>query len=132
MASALYLHAKGVFLNGCLDMYQATIEAVLVNENYVYNATHDDLTYVRPYVIGSAQALTVTDIYGGVFDANDVTFTAVTSSYKVSGVVIYQNKIDDESSIPIAYIDCSLTPITPNGSNITVQWDNGPNKIFAL
>jgi len=133
MASALYPFAKAVFLSGCIDMMNDVIEAILINENYVYSTLHECLDDIRSYQVGSLHVLTGRDIYSGVFDADDATFTAVTSSYKVSGVVIYQNKNNSDSqSIPIAYIDCSLAPITPNGSNITVQWDNGPNKIFAL
>jgi len=137
MASAIYPFVKGVILNGCLDLYNDVIEAILVDDSYVYSPAHDSITTIRNYQVGSPCVLTVTYIANGVFDADDATFTAVTTTteppQKVSGVVIYHNKNNSDSqSMPIVYIDCSSTPITPNGSNITVQWDNGPNKIFAL
>ena len=137
MASAIYPFAKSLFLNATIDMFNDVIEAILVDDSYVYSTAHDCITTIRNYQVGSPCVLTVTSIANGVFDANDATFTAVTTDtvplQKVSGVVIYKYKNDsDLQSTPIVYIDCSSTPITPNGSNITVQWDNGPNKIFAL
>ncbi len=33
----------------------------------------------------------------------------------------------------IAYIDTATgMPVTPNGGDITIAWDNGANKIFKL
>lgn len=38
-----------------------------------------------------------------------------------------------DSIVPIAYIDTGTgLPVTPNGSDITVTWDSGASKIFAL
>ena len=39
----------------------------------------------------------------------------------------------DSTSPLIAFIDTATgLPITPNGGDIIVTWDNGPNKLFKL
>ncbi|WP_217639753.1 hypothetical protein [Arthrobacter sp. ok909] len=72
-------------------------------------------------------------ITNGVFDAADSTFTAVaiSGSKTVQALVVYKDTGSAATSPLIAYID-GFTAVTPNGGNITVTWDNGASKIFAL
>lgn len=69
----------------------------------------------------------------GVFDAADSTFTsvAVSGSKTVQALVVYKDTGSAATSPLIAYID-GFTAVTPSGGNITVTWDNGASKIFAL
>jgi hypothetical protein len=47
--------------------------------------------------------------------------------------VIYKDTGTAATSPLIAYIDTATgLPVTPNGGDITVTWDNGSNKIFKL
>ena len=51
----------------------------------------------------------------------------------VEALVIYQDSGVSATSRLIAYIDTATgLPVTPNGGNITVTWDNGANRIFKL
>lgn len=69
----------------------------------------------------------------GVFDAADVTLTAVTGD-PFESIVIYDNTPGTEATKDlIAFIDTATgLPTTPNGGDITVQWDAGANRIFKL
>ena len=68
----------------------------------------------------------------GVFDAADVTFTSVTGDIS-EALVIWKDTTVEATSNLIAYIDTATgLPVTPNGGNITVQFDNGANKILKL
>ena len=68
----------------------------------------------------------------GVADAADTAFTSVTGD-TVEAIVLYKDTEDAATSPLIAYIDTATgLPLTPNGGNVTVTWDNGANKIFKL
>lgn len=78
---------------------------------------------------GNLASKTVTN---GVADAADVTWSAV-SGDPSELVVIYKDTGVESTSRLIAYIDTATgLPVTPNGGDITVAWDNGANKIFML
>jgi hypothetical protein len=62
-------------------------------------------------------------------DGTDIVWTALAAgSNPVIGMVIYVHTgADDSANIPIAYI---TSPFTPNGSDVTVQWN--PEGILHL
>lgn len=138
MASYLY----DSFKNGMLDSTgpdlsnETTIKAVLVNSTTYADlaATHDFFNDVVIYVGVTAQLMTTTTITAGVFDAaNVLTFTAVDldGANDVDGIVIFSDTGTPATSPLIAMID-GFTAVTPNGGDITITWDSGANKIFAL
>ena len=48
-------------------------------------------------------------------------------------LILYQHTGTDATARLIAYIDTATgLPVTPNGGDITIVWDDGPNKIFKL
>lgn len=135
MANALYDAGREAFLNGDIDWTADNIRIILIdNADYTVNlATHDFLDDIpagaRVAVSGNLAGKTST---AGVADANDVTLTAVTGDQSES-IVIYQHTGTESTSRLIGYIDTATNlPITPNGGDITVSWDNGANKIFKL
>lgn len=87
---------------------------------------------------GSARAdapqLTLLDPSAGICDANDITFTAVPAGAACQYIVIFRDDGSADSSSPlVAFIDTATgIPVTPNGADINVAWDNGGNKIFKL
>lgn len=134
MANVVYTE----FLNSLLDSNPAidfdtdTIKVAMVSATYTPSAAHQFLSSVSG-VVGTAQTLTSPTVSGGAFDAADVTFTAVTGS-QVVGLVIYKDTGVAGTSPLVAFIDqvASGLPVTPNGGNISIAWDNGTNKIFRL
>lgn len=71
-------------------------------------------------------------ITGGVFDAADITTLAVTGA-SFESLVIYKDTGSAATSPLIAFFDTATgLPFTPNGGDVTIAWDNGASKIFAI
>ena len=70
----------------------------------------------------------------GVCDGADVTFTAVPANAgSLGAIIVYKGTGNDANSPLVAFIDAGTgLPVTPNGGDIAVAWDNGANKIFKL
>ena len=135
MANALYDPGRESFLKGEIAWQTDNIKAVLVKTatGYTFSAAHQFLSsiLVGERIATSANLGTKTTT-SGVADAANVTFTAVTGD-ACGAVVLYKDTTDAATSNLIAYIDTATgLPVTPNGGDITVQWDDGANKIFKL
>lgn len=135
MANALYDAGREAFLNGDIDWTSDDIRVILVDtgEYTVDLATHNALDDIDAGArVAVSGALTGKSSTAGVADAADVTFSSVTGA--PSGALIaYKHTGTESTSLLIAYIDSATgLPVTPNGGNITVAWDNGTNKIFKL
>jgi hypothetical protein len=134
MANVVYTE----FLNSLLDSTPSidfdtdTIRVALVSAAYTPSAAHQFLSSVTG-VVGTAQQITSPTVSGGAFDGADVTFTAVTGA-QVVGLVIYKDTGVAGTSPLVAFIDqvAAGLPVTPNGGDISIQWDNGANRIFRL
>lgn len=138
--SALYGLAKQSLLSQSpsIDFDTDTIKAALVISGYTANTAtngHQYFSSVGTNAVATATLASKT-VVGGVFDAADVTFSSVTSSTNtINQIVIYKDTGTAASSPLIAVIDSTSSgsiAITPNGGDITVSWDNGASKIFAL
>ncbi len=135
MANQLYAKAKESFLSAGINLSAHDIKAVLVDlGQYTPNFNTDQFLSSIPAGarIATSGNLANKTVTGGVFDADDVTFTTV-SGVQSEAIVLYRDTGDAATSNLIAYIDTATgLPITPSGGNIVVQWDNGANKIFKL
>lgn len=137
MASALYPKFKQSLLSQSpsVDLDTDTIKVALVNTStdYTYSAAHQYKSSVTSYSGTTDQTLGTVSITSGVFDAADSTFTsvAIDGAKTVQALVIYKDTGVAATSPLIAYID-GFSAITPNGGSITVTYDNGASKIFAL
>lgn len=135
MANALYDNARQLFLTAGLNWSTDTIKAVLVNSGaYTVNlASHTSLADISLSArISTSGALASKTVAGGAAGAANITFTAVSGS-TVNAIVLYKDTGTESTSTLIAYIDTATgLPITPNGGDIIVTWDTGPNKIFKL
>lgn len=142
MANALYDKGREGFLDGSIDYDTAVIKVVLVDTAglTVDLTTNQFLSSITGgNRIATSAALASKTVTAGVADAADVTLTAV-SGASVEAIVIYQSSavgggadVADTAQRLIAYIDTGTgLPFTPNGGDITIQWDNGTNRIFKL
>lgn len=138
MANGVYEYFKQLLLTGDLDIVDAAtnIKAGLIRDtDYTPNfATHQDLADVNGGTLvatsGNFSSKTGT---AGAFDAADITFTSVAAGAAIDAIVIFYDTGTASTSTLIAYIDTGTgLPVTPNGGNITVQWDGSPNFIFKL
>jgi hypothetical protein len=134
MTNALYAKGAEKILSGSINLATDTIKVALVKNTYPQNlATDEFYTSISAYVLGTPQALAGKSVAGGIFDANDPTFSAVAAGDTSEGVVIYKDTGVAGTSALLAYID-QITgfPLATNGGDITPQWDNGTYKIFSL
>lgn len=135
MASALYDKGREKFLTGAIAIATDNIKIVLVDTaSYTVNLATDEFlsdipSGMRVATSGNLSSKTTT---AGVFDAGDVTLTAVTGAQSEALVIIKDTGTASTSPL-IAYVDSATgLPVTPNGGDITIAWDNGSNKIFKL
>ena len=135
MANALYDKGREAFLNGGINWLSDDIRVILVDaaDYTVSLATHQNLLDIPvPSRVAVSSALTSKSSTNGVADAGDVTFPLVTGD-RSEALIIYKHTGTESTSTLIAYIDTATgLPVTPNGGDITVQWDNGANKLFKL
>ena len=133
MANAIYPLYKQALLDGAsnIDVNDGTVKVALVDTGtYTYSAAHDFLDDLSG-VVGTAQAIANTTVTNGLFDGDDVTFTAV-SGATAEALVIYIDTGVAGTSRLVAYINTGVTglPVTPNGGDITVTWN--ASGIFQL
>ena len=137
MANRLYTAFREDMLDSSApNLAVATIKAILHDNGAdTPDPTNDDfLNDVAPAArIAVSGAFTSVSVTGGVFDAADVTYTSV-SGASVETIIIYEDDggVEANSSL-IAHIDTATgLPFTPSGGNVTIQWDNGANRIFKI
>jgi len=136
MANALFAKGREQFLGADIDWDADNIKLVCVDhaDDTPVPATDDFLDDIasaaRVATSGNFANKTKTD---GVADADDVTLTSVTGDPFESIVLYDDTPATDATKELIAFIDTATgLPLTPNGGNITVQWDSGANRIFKL
>lgn len=134
MANALYAKGKEKILSGSINFPSDTIKASLLSSAYTPNLSTDEFwSTISANLLNSSQTLASKSVTAGVFDAADVTFTAVTSGSTAKAIVIWKDTSTPSTSPLLAYID-TITgfPLATNGGDITITWDNGSYKIFSL
>jgi hypothetical protein len=133
MSNALYDKGREKFLSGALDWSSHNIIAILCTSGYTPNlATHEFITDLGANIVARSGNLASKTVTAGVADAADKTLTAVTGS-TVTQIILARDTGTDATSPLIAKIDSATNlPITPNGGDLAITWDNGANKIFKL
>ena len=148
MANALYPKFKEALLNqsagtAAINLSSDTnIKVALVNitgstNAYTYSSSHQYFNSVSTnsaaIVSTNYATLTAKTVTNGVFDADDQTFTTVSGTNVIGALVIFKDTGTASNSPLIAFLDAGAgLPITPNGGSVTVSWDSGANRIFAL
>jgi len=126
MASKVYPKAIELLNAGTLLWTSDTIRVMLVNASATYNRTHAFVSSVvaneltgaaRQTLSGKTSADNGTDRW--LFDANDPTFTAVTTGQAVGAAIVYKFSTNDAGSPLLAFIDGADLPT--NGSDVTVS-----------
>jgi hypothetical protein len=138
MANALYPLWKQEILKGTSNNLLNSAEgatgvfcALVDTGTYTYNSSHQYYSSLSGVVGTDQEVLTKTQALG-VFDGDNLTYTAV-SGNSVEALVLYRKNAGANTTWPlIAYIDTGVTglPVTPNSGNITVTWN--ASGIFLL
>ncbi len=126
MANAVYPKYKELLLGTqtASSLTAGTVKVALVDTGtYTYDAAHnfyDDISGV----VGTPQTIGTVTVVNGLFDGDNVTFSAV-SGATCEALVIYIDTAGAAGTDPlVAYIDTGVTglPVTPNGGDITITW----------
>ena len=135
MANGLYDRGRQGFLDGEIDWGADNIKIALIDEadDTPDLAADEDwadrAAAARVATSGNLSSKTVTD---GVADAADVTLSSVTGDQSES-IDFFQDTGTEATSLMIANVDTATgLPVTPGGGDITIQFDDGANKIFKL
>lgn len=135
MANGLYDRGRQGFLSGEIDWDAQTIKLMLIDaaDDTVSlsadNALSDRAGAARVATSGAFASKTTT---AGVADAADVTLSTVTGDQSES-IDIFLDSGTESTSWLICNVDTATgLPVTPNGGDIIIQFDNGSNKIFKL
>ncbi len=135
MANALYDAGRDGFLIKALQWGTDDFRIIFVDEaDDTIDLAADDFLNDRAAGsrVATSGAMTTTAPGAGVADANDVTVNSV-SGDQFESIDCYQHTGTESTSRMVFNIDTATgLPLTPNGGNITVTWDNGTNKIFKL
>ena len=131
MANAIYPLYKQALLDAStdVDINDGTVKVAL--STAAYNSAHQYYSSVSASTVGTPQTINNTTVTNGLFDGDDVTYTAVTGS-QVTALIIYIDTGSAATSRLVAFIDTGVTnlPVTPNGGNISITWN--ASGIFQL
>jgi len=134
VANALFDAGREAFLLGNIDWVADDIKILLVDSaSYTLSlSTHDFRDDVAAGVVATSGNLASKTSAAGVADAADITFSAVSGAVS-EYLIIFQDTGTPSTSHLIACIDTATgLPVTPNGGDINVTFDNGVNRVFKL
>lgn len=110
---------------GTYDLTTAVVRAVLIDTGtYTYSAAHDFYNDLSGVVGAESPAFASKTFTNGVFDAADITFSAVTGA-TAEALVIFIDTGNVATDALVAYIDSATSglPATPNSGDINIVWN---------
>lgn len=130
----MYDNYREEALKGLRTPSSETVKVVAVSAGYTYSAAHTSINDIPTgNRVQISDALTNKTFTGGVFDADDVTLTAVAAGSAISAVIVYTAAGTSASSTLHVYLDTGTgLPVTPNGGNIVISWAAASPKIYKL
>ena len=133
MANVLYPKGKEHLSKAEVPLLTGNVRVFLVDSAvYTYSAAHQSLADVPAGARVANALLSGKDVTNGVFAASNTTLPAVTGAVSEVLIVLLDSGTEATSWL-LAYIDSAIgLPVAPTGGDIVVQWDTGPNKIWAL
>lgn len=138
MASAWYNKGKAQVMNGGIDLLTDTIKVMLVTSSYTFNPDHN---FISDVVANEISVTGYTGGFGGagrktlasktvteddtndrsVFDAADVSWTALGAGATIGGAILVKEVTNDGASPAIAFLD--PTDLPTNGSDVNLVFD---------
>jgi hypothetical protein len=138
MANAVYDLFKQELMKGASnnllnssDGATGVFVALVDTGTYTFSQSHQFYSDLSG-VVGTDQEILSKTQTAGVFDGDNVTFSAVTGN-DVEALVLYRKNSGADTTWPlIAFIDTNVTglPVTPNGGDIGITWN--ASGIFKL
>lgn len=135
MANALFTQYQVALLKADADL-DDSIKLVGVDhaDDTPVPATDDFLDDIAAAArVGTSGAFANKTFVAGAFDADDVVVSTVTGD-QFESFILYDDTPGTEATKDlIVFFDTATgLPLTPNGGDITYQWDSGANKIFKI
>jgi len=142
--SALFGPGREGFLDGTINWGATPVIKASLIRGYTFNSTHKFVSDVvgagGSLISPQSVAFTSKTVTNGVADAADLVFATVAAGAAIPAMIIYQSSavsggadVATTAQRLICHIDTATgLPVTPNGQNITVAFDNGANRIFVL
>lgn len=131
MADYVYPKYKQALLDGDtnIDINDGTVKVALSTASYASaNQFYSD---VSASTVGTPQTINNTTVTNGLFDGDNVTYTAVASGSTVTALIIYIDTGSAATSRLVAFIDTVTGfPLLTNGGDVTVAWN--ASGIFQL
>jgi len=142
MANTVYNRAKGLLLDGTLDLTSDTLKVMLVGTGYTPNADDDfadtpaaseiSVTGYTPGFAGSGRktlgtkAFVVNDTNDrGEFTAANLTWTGLAAGATIKWAIVYKHITSDAASPLIAALDVHATGLATNGGDIGLNFTSG-------
>lgn len=134
MANAIYPKYKEALLSAAnnVSLVDGTVKVSLIdNEEIVYNSSIEFYSELNETGVIATATVANTSVTNGLFNGDDVTFTTVTGDQS-EAILFWIDTGDANTSRVVAYLDTGISglPITPNGSDIDIQWN--VSGIFQL
>lgn len=139
--NALYDKGRQKVLEGSIPWLTADIKAVLIDINagggYTVNLASDEFLSIIPLGarISTSANLANKTSTAGVADADDTSFPGTVAGTVCEAIALYKDTGAAATSPLIYYADSggvTNLPVTTNGVAITLQFNNGPDKIFKI
>jgi hypothetical protein len=137
MASAFYNLALQEFWKASMgDMTSVSVKCRLMRTSaYTFSQAHQYLTSLPATIVSDVTLGTKAANGGGgadpgCFDAADAVFTSVTAGAAIDCLAVYRDTGTGSTSNLLFYIDGFS--VTPNGGDITIQWQNSAPWVAKL
>lgn len=133
MANAVYPKAKEAALIGQLNL-QGTVKVALIDTGtYSYSADHEFFSQVSG-VVGTPQIISLKSYTNGVFGSFATVTFPLTTGTTAEALIVYLDSGTATTSRLVAYLDTGVTglPITPNGNDIILSFEQSTGRIFSL
>lgn len=135
MSNALFDAGREAFLDGTISWTGDDIKCHLIDSaDDTIDLAADEFLADRAAgsIVATSGNLASKTVSAGIADADDVILSSVSGDVS-EAIELYKDTGSGATSTLIAHIDTADgLPITPNGTNITITWNNGTNRIFKL
>jgi hypothetical protein len=113
-----------------VDINDGTVKVAL--STAAYNSAHEFYSSVSASSVGTPQTIANTTVTNGLFDGDNVVYTAVPSGSTVTALIIYIDTGTNSTSRLVAFLDTGITgiPFPTNGGDVNVNWN--ASGIFQL
>ena len=138
MANALYSPARTAFARGEIAWQSDTIRCYAADSTLAWDPSHEFMvdTAISSAGLDFSTLTGCTTLADGVCDADDTSFTAVSSGLTVARLLIVQWVTSSADSRVIAWLDTGWDGMpmsrTSDGSPISVGWSDSPQRVFRL